>query len=291
MPKVDVNDPAYFKAELYGNPNSGKSYGALSICELIPPKSEKNIILFFTNEANYQNAIDEFPTYKPYIITYYHRSLPQLRIDWIDAFKEVGCTTEHPKTKEHQINFYNVREKIHAVIFDEAEFIYREGFVKEFIDVQRKKDPTFVMRQNLFGQPRANFVLYTKSMFGLPCNVIINSKVGYEYEGVRQERADGSLGAKSWIKTGVEKYRLPESQEYEPNIRWHLYSKPREPRDGEDTIDESGDAIQYFNYYGRLMKNKTDRDVRPVIYEPTFKKTLMLLAKLRIAKKKRDKPK
>lgn len=290
---MDVNAPTYYKAELYGNPNSGKSYGALSICELIPPKSEKTNILFFTNEANWKNAVDEWSAYKPYIHPYYHQTLDQYETDWIDAFKELECTTKIPKSQpeKHQLNFYQIQEKIHAVILDEAEFLYREGFVKRFVDIQKRKDPAFIMRQSLYGDPRADFVLFTKAIFGLPCHVIINSKIGYEYEGVRQERADGTLGAKSWQKTGKEKYRLPESQEYEPSIRWHLFSKPRTAREGEDEIDESGDRIEYFNYYGRLMKNKVDRDIRSVIYEPTFKKTVMLEQKLRIAKKKRDKPK
>jgi hypothetical protein len=287
MPLMSNDQPEYFKAEFFGEPNSGKSYLALSIAHLIPPKSEKNKIYYFTNESSWKSSVDDFPKYKDNITTYYHTNLNELLDDW-DTFVK-SYSVQHPKTKELQFNYFKFEKEVHAVVIDEGEFIYRDGYVKRFIELQKEKYAQYKMSQSDWGDPRSDFILFTKGFFSKPCHAILTSKVGFEYEGVRKERRDGTPGALTFEKTGKHKYRLPDAQHYEPNLRIYMFStdRPYDEEKDKAQYDEAGDLIEYFDYWGRIKKNKADRDFQPVIKNPDFKDVKRTLDRMRRNKHKR----
>lgn len=284
MPKMNIEQPEYYKGEFYGSPNSGKSRIALSICYLMLPDSRKNKIIYLTNESTWKSSIKDFPDYESKFYVYYHSDLNELRADWNALLDEY--TIEHPKTHKKQFNYHKFESEVFAIVLDEGEYIYREGFVKEFIELQKKIYPQYTMRPADWGDPRAEFIKFTKSLYSKPCHVFITSKVGFEYEGVRHQKADGSQGSLTFEKTGNETYRLPDAQEYEPNVRMHLFSSERDRINDEPEFDDASELIIYYNYWGRIVKNKSDRDRQPVIKNPDMKKVKSLLDRMRRMKLK-----
>lgn len=280
MPKMNIKQPNYFKGEFYGSPNSGKSRCALSICIFAIDDSAKKKIIYLVNESTWKDSIGDFPDYHHFEV-YYHVTLEELITDWKSIMDEYSI--ENPSTKVKEFNYAKFESEVLAIVLDESEYIYREGYVKRYMDKNRMAK----MTQSDWGSPRAELLRFFKQLYSKPCHVFVNSKVGFEYEGVRNQKADGTLGALTFVKTGKETYRLPDATEYEPNLRMHLYSTLRDriideknPKNTEPEFDESGELIMYYTFWGKILKNKADRDKQPLIINPDMTKIQITLARL-----------
>lgn len=291
MPKVEVPDVYQIKAEFFGQPNTGKSTCAYSICKIKPLLPTKTEIHVFTNEATYADTLALFPKEKKNFIIWQHRTLKEFEADWIQfcTDKQVGTVIGTAFQ-----NMSEVWKTVHGIIIDEGEFIYREGYVARHAEDLGKKSLDFQPKD--YGVPRSWFVGKMNQFAMFPCHFILNSKVGAEYESVRYTRKDGKPGALQFLKTGRDTYRLPDNVLYLPNFSMHLFyhDEPEyvevaveNPNTGIKEMktvqnqDKFGQPIFKRTYHGRARKQKVNREEDFVIPNPTMSKIFLKLASMR----------
>jgi hypothetical protein len=277
----------YITIEGFGKTNSGKTYLIESFCELIEPNSEKDTIVLFTNESNYSEGLEEWQDYN--FEVYFHRNLVEFEND-VKAF--------YKKYRMERVGVADMRKKVFAVLVDEAEFLYREGYIMRRIDeLGRDLEPKH------YGVPRNKFVMMMKRLASLPTHFGVVSKVTKEYEPKTVWNKAGTKSYLTFEETGDDKYRLPDSFAYESSIRIHLVSMEEViyqlDEDGNRKLDKNKKAIPEFNelgkpviktrYFGILIKQKANRDLQVIIEKPTIKKIQVRLSQLRLARKMKQK--
>jgi len=288
MPRVANPLESYMKAEAYGQPNTGKSTFAYSICNVRPPKSlpNKKKIIVFTNEVNYSDTLKLFPKKQDMFEIWVHNSLPEFEGDWNTFCEDYDMVeTKFNDRGQPYINLQQVREKVHAVILDEAEMLYREGYIARHAQDLANKGIDFQPKD--YGVPRSWFTIQINRLAMLPCHFIMCAKVKSEYEAVNYQRKDGTVGSLQFLKTGEDAYRLPENILYMPNLSMHLF-KHSVPQmtPGTDGVeaqarDELGKPISIDTYWGRARKQKANREETFQIKNPTVVKARIELDRIR----------
>ena len=238
----------------------------------------------FTNESNWSESKDEWKEYKKNIEVYFHRTLEEFENDIHEVMNKYDIKLmENPATGFKIWRTTKVKEEILAFIVDEAVYIYREGYLVREND--RLARMGIDMLPKHYGKPRRDFMNQIKFLAGLPSHFFLLSKVGKEYEDVYKLSADGKKKLLTFEATGEDSYRLPDDQEYEAGCRGHLFAT--EERAEEQ--DEAGDNVVTKTWWVRLVKNKADRDIEPLIKLPTIRKIRIRLNQLRIVRDKKAK--
>lgn len=288
MPRV-TNLRTYIKLEAFGKWNTGKTYLLYSFAWIKPYTPQKKTIVLFTNEATYAETLDkpEFREYKKNFDIYQHRSLEEFEHDWDCFLEDYKVTTEPDKQGRLTISNYDYVEKnVHAVLFDEGEFIYR-AYIERHKDALKQQKVRW--HPKYIGTPRHQFRASINRMAVLPCHFGIVSKVGDEYESFREEKTNKELGALQFRKTGRDKYRLPDDVLYLPSISFHLFRKDdpiyESYKDKGQTYqiqskDELGRPIFKGTFYGETRKNKADREHEIIMRNPTIPKVMLRLRKM-----------
>lgn len=273
----------YIKSEFYGKTNSGKSRLAYSICEVKSEYPVKKEIIVFSNEATFSETLAEFPEYLDRFKVYQHRNLNEFEADWNTFCEEYRYKTVANNRGYQITNASYVEKHVHAVIVDEAEFIYREGYVSRHAALLKSKG--FELKPKDYGVPRRDFIISMGRIVMLPCHTVVTAKVSEEYESFRSEKRDGTLGALQFRKTGGDVYRLPDNFSYLPSVAMHLFAVDVALKEGEKPeFNEAGQLIVKRKYWGKATKQKADRDAEFVIRNPTMKKIQLKLAMLRKAR-------
>lgn len=281
------SDEKYTTIEGFGKTNSGKTYLLESFCELIEPNHPKNIIVLFTNESNYSEGLEEWKGYN--FEVYFHRNLVEFENDVKIFFKKYDMDTKGVSV---------IRKKVFAVIIDEAEFLYREGYIARRI-TELGKD----LEPKHYGVPRNKFVMMMKRLASLPTHYGVVSKVTKDYEPKTVWNKAGTKSYLTFEATGDDKYRLPDSFEYEASIRVHLVSLEeivyQLDENGKRKLDKNDRAIPEKNqlgkdviktrYFGILVKQKANRDIQIILEKPTIKKIQIRLNQIRLARKMKEK--
>ncbi len=290
-PKITTPTAYQIKAEFFGRPNTGKSTCAYSICKIKPLFPTKTEIHVFTNEATYADTLALFPKEEPNFTIWQHRTLEEFEADWVKFCEEKHIGTIAGTAMQ---DVSEVSKTVHAIIIDEGEFIYREGYVARHAQDLVKKAIDFLPKD--FGVPRSWFVGKMNQLASLPCHFILNSKVGAEYESVRYTRKDGKPGALQFLKTGRDTYRLPDNVLYLPNFSMHLFfhDEPEmidvpveNPNTGikemktMQNLDQFDQPIFKRTFHGTARKQKVDREKEFVIPNPTMSKIFLKLASMR----------
>ena len=133
MPKVLDPTSYYLKAEVWGFPNAGKSTFCFSICNVPPLMPTKKDIIVFTNQALFTETLELFPDKKDQFVVYLHRSLEEFEHDWDTFCEEYKYTIE--KDARGRMALHNtdyIAKHVHAIIIDEAEYLYREGYCARY---------------------------------------------------------------------------------------------------------------------------------------------------------------
>ena len=275
MPEV-LTDESFIIMEAWGETNYGKSYLLLSFCEIMDVNSPKNTIIYLTNEANYNDALDEWKEYKPYIRTFFHRTLEEFESDLATIKNEYFKKVVNPKTHEERI----VNSKVFAIIIDEGEKIYRNGYIPRV-----EKELNHKLQQKEYGIPRNLFTNQMEDIASLPCHFGIVSKVTEAWEPyyitsqsdpnkkylqfrLKEYKKGGQTGVDA-----LDEYRLPSAFRYVAGWRMHLVMLPIEL----DEINELGIKKVETKYFGILEKQKANREVQIIIEKPTIKKVRMRL--------------
>lgn len=276
MPLV-VDYKAYFSGEFWGRTNSGKSFTANSIVELMTAQQKKDmVVIMFTNESNFAEGIKEWPDYKPIFQPYFHRNIDEFENDVLEVYHDYNVKmVKNPKTQKTYFNTEKVKRNIFAFIIDEAEFIYRDGYAVRHEQNLLKKG--YQMLQKDWGIPRKNFMMKIKELSGLPTNFCVTSKVGDVHEEKEVMSADRTKSWKQWIKVEGDAYRLPSPFEYEPTVRVHHFNTQLETK----IKDAAGRMVNKVTWWGELVKQKADRDELVVMEKPTIKKINIRLDQLR----------
>jgi hypothetical protein len=312
----------YVKLECHGKTNTGKSYLIYSIVNLKPPSkfTQKKKIIVFTNEATYQETIDEYPEAVSNRFTVYqHETLYGqygFMSDWVDFGLEYGFFTGTKEDPKPTGDFSRVENEVLAIVIDELLFIY-----ELYVDKECKRREVAQLEPKWYGTPRTEFTNQMKHIYRLPCHVLGASQVRPEWESFRNIRIkDGQPGALQFRKTGGDEYKLPDKFEYVPSIRIHLYQRSQvlyysRDKDGRGkhklTLDprqavldsanlnerqqptpmiartKSGKPRYISKYYGDILKNKFDRDQVHTLEKPDVPKILRYLLAKRKAKLKR----
>ncbi len=288
----------FIKAECFGQPNTGKSTFAYSICKIKPKIPTKKTIVLFVNDPTYLDALKNFVDHIDNFDILEHRSLEEFEADWDTFVDDYRYKTEYVGTKAVMNTDY-IMKNVHAIIMDEGEFIYREGYVARHARALNKK--TIDLKPSDYGVPRSDFTVQINRMAMLPCHFILCSKVGSEYREERYIRvSDGQPGAMQWKKTGADTYRLPDNVLYMPSLSMHLFKHETpimetftDEKDGKQyqvpKTDEFGKKLTDDKYYGRARKQKADREKDFVVQNPTMSKVMLKLRVLQDQVRKRGK--
>lgn len=286
MPLVEDTED-YYIIECYGGPNAGKSYLLDSFALMIPEGSVKKYIVLFTNEPNWKKARDEIDALGHHgeFIVYFHSNLEEFENDIADFKERFGVKwVQNPKTKRKNRQIGKIREEVFAILVDEGEAIYRDGWLARHEEELKAKGKE--MSQKDYGTPRKHFVAQMKSLAVFPCHFGLASHVGVEYREKHVKSAKGDKLWKTWVETGGETYRLPTHSEYLPDTRIYLTKKEvtttNKNKLGEDIIERT--------YYGEFTKQKADRDNNLILRNPTMPivhKNLQRISQLKIMRKQR----
>jgi hypothetical protein len=279
----------YTIIEGWGKTNSGKTYLIESFCEKIDLNSEKKIMVLFTNESNYSEGIEEWEPLGYEFEVYFHRNLIEFEND-IKAF--------YKKYRMEKVGVADIRKKIFAILVDEAEFLYREGYL-----MRRVEELGHDLEPRHYGIPRNKFTMMLKRLASLPTHFGVVSKVTRDFVPKTVWNKAGTKSYLTFEPSGDDKYRLPDSVAYESGIRVHLVSMEETvyqiDDEGKRKLDKNNRAIPELNelgkpiikyrYFGLLLKQKADRDIEVIIEKPTIKKIEIRLNQLRLARKMREK--
>lgn len=286
---VNPLDYDFMKAECFGKPNTGKSTFAMSICRIKPKIPTKNKIVYFVNDPTYVKALKNFIDNIDMFDIRQHRMLTEFEADWDEFCDDYKYKTEYVGTKPVMNTDY-IRDHVHAIVLDEGEQIYREGYVARHARSLNKK--AIDLKPSDYGVPRSDFTIQVNRMAMLPCHFILCSKVGAEYKEDRYMRVDGTPGALQFKKTGEDTYRLPDNVLYMPNLSMHLFEhKVKKVSYFEDAthpgkqlqqpiLDKFGKQTYDTSYHGRARKQKADREKDFTLRNPTMSKVMLKLAAL-----------
>lgn len=261
----------------------------MSICRIKPKIPTKTQIVYFVNDPTYIKALKNFVDSIDQFDIRQHRTLEEFEADWDTFCDDYKYKTEHVGTKRVMNTDY-IMKHVHAVVLDEGEQIYREGYVARHARNLNKK--TIDLKPSDYGVPRSDFTIQINRMAMLPCHFILCSKVGVEYKEDRYIKVDGTPGALQWKKTGEDTYRLPDNVLYMPNISMHLFEHKVEKIDYftdtatgkqlmQPILDQFGKKTYDISYHGRARKQKADREKDFTLQNPTMSKVMLKLRAIR----------
>ena len=243
--------------------------------------------MYFVNDPTYVKALKNFVDNIDMFDIRQHRMLTEFEADWDEFCEDYKYKTEYVGTKP-VMNVDYIMKHVHAVVLDEGEQIYREGYVARHARSLNKK--SIDLKPSDYGVPRSDFTIQVNRMAMLPCHFILCSKVGIEYKEDRYMRVDGTPGALQWKKTGEDTYRLPDNVLYMPNLSMHLFEhKVEKVQFFEDAthpgkqlqqpiLDKFGKQTYDVSYHGRARKQKADREKDFTLQNPTMSKVMLKLA-------------
>lgn len=289
MPRVQDPGIYYMKAEAWGFPNVGKSTFLASICNVPPVKPAKKDIALFTNQALYPETLANFPKKRDQFVVYLHRSIEEFEHDWDEFCDEYNYgVTQDSRGRMALHNTEEIEKRVHAILIDEVEFIYHEGYCGR----HRKKMGVDNLRQKDYGTPRKDLSIQLNKMAALPCHFLFASNAGWEFKEHRAVKVDKSLGALQFKKTGGDTYRLPDKTLYLPSLSLHLFEHEKKvfrkwtnPEDMKEYMVEERDELNRpkieHTFWGEGKKQKANREVDFLIQNPTVSKVMFHLRRIR----------
>lgn len=289
MPRVQDPGIYYMKAEAWGFPNTGKSTFLASVCNVPPINDTKRDIILFTNQALYTETLENFPGKKDQFVVYLHRSLEEFEHDWDEFCDEYNYgVTADSRGRMALHNTEEIEKRVHAILIDEVEYIYREGYCER----HRKNMDVDNLRQKDYGVPRRQLSLQLNKMAALPCHFLFASNAGWEFKEHRATKRDQTLGALTFKKTGGDTYRLPDKTLYLPSLSLHLfkheknlYKKWTNPEDNKEymvqKMDELNRPMIERTFLGEGIKQKANREVDFLVQNPTVSKVIFHLRRIR----------
>lgn len=289
MPRVQDPGIYYMKAEVWGFPNTGKSTFLASVCNIPPITSAKKDIILFTNQSLYTETLALFPEKKDQFVVYLHRSLEEFEHDWdtfCEEYKYDVTTDSRGRMALHDTT--EIEKKVHAILIDEVDFIYRAGYCER----HRKNLDVKQLRQKDYGVPRKDLSMQLNKMAALPCHFLFASNAGWEFKGERAVKRDQTLGALQFKKTGGDTYRLPDQTLYLPSLSLHLFKHEKDvykkwinPEDNKEylvrEVDELNRPKTERTYYGEGLKQKASREEDFLVMNPTVQKVKFHLRRMR----------
>lgn len=289
MPRVQDPGIYYMKAEAWGFPNTGKSTFLYSICNVPPVKSTKKDIILFTNQTLYTETLALFPEKKDQFVVYLHRSLEEFEHDWDQFCDEYNYgVTADSRGRMALHNTKGIDDRVHAILIDEVDFIYRQGYCER----HRKNLDVKQLRQPDYGVPRKDLSMVLNKIAALPCHFLFSSNAGWEFKEHRDVKRDKTLGALQFKKTGGDTYRLPDQTLYLPSLSLHLFEHEKNifdkwinPEDNKEymvqKMDELNRPVIEHTFWGEGKKQKANREVNFIIQNPTVQKVIFRLRRIR----------
>ena len=173
MPRVtDPMTHDYMKCEAFGKPNTGKSTFAYSICKIKPVIPTKTKVVLFVNDPTYLDALKNFVDHVDDFDIYQHRTLEEFEGDWDEFVDKYKYTTEYVRGRP-VMNVDYIAKHVHAIILDEGEFLYREGYVARHARSLNMKK--LDLKPSDYGVPRSDFMMQIQRLATLPCHFILSS--------------------------------------------------------------------------------------------------------------------